>query len=171
MIFELWGNIGVRRGDYKLWADVGRDYSPDWDALAAEISQKDLELFDLQRDVAETNDLRAKHPEVYASLKAELLDHLSGINADYPLVSMSDGQGGRDSVMPRQQKQSKTIPPKRRSPEKFFQARDRNSDGEITLDEFIGKPDGRNVSALTKRFQQFDANGDGVLVVGELKSN
>ena len=73
--------------------------------------------------------------------------------------------------MPRQQKRSETIPPKDRSPEKFFQARDRNSDGEITLDEFIGKPDGRNVSALTKRFQQFDANGDGLLVVGELKSN
>jgi arylsulfatase A-like enzyme len=171
MIFELWGNIGVRRGGYKLWASVGRDYSPDWDALAAEISQKDLELFDLQRDVAETNDLRTKYPELYASLKAELLDHLLGINADYPLVPMSDVKGDRDSVTPRQQKQSKTISPKRRSPEKFFQARDRNSDGEITLDEFIGKPDGRNVSALTKRFQQFDANGDGVLVVGELKSN
>jgi arylsulfatase A-like enzyme len=171
MIFELWGNIGVRKGDYKLWADVGRDYSPDWDALAAEISQKDLELFELQRDVAETNDLRTEHPEMYASLKAELLDHLSGIKAGYPSVPMSDGKGDRDSVTPRQQKQSKTISPKRRSPEKFFQARDRNSDGEVTLDEFIGKPDGRNVPALTKRFQQFDANGDGALGIDELKSN
>ena len=98
MIFELWGNIGVRRGDYKLWASVGRDYSPDWDALAAEISQKDLELFDLQRDVAETNDLRTEHPEMYASLKAELLDHLSGINADYPLVVLSDV---KSKAMPR----------------------------------------------------------------------
>ena len=167
MIFELWGNIGVRRGHYKLWADVGRNYSPNWDALAAEISQKDLELFDLQRDVGETNDLRTKHPEVYASLKAELLDHLSGINADYPSVALSDVTS---KVMPRQQKQSKTIPPKERSPEKFFQARDRNSDGEITLEEFIGNPDGRNVVALTKRFQQFDANGDGALVIDEFKS-
>ena len=168
MIFELWGNIGVRRGDYKLWASVGRDYSPDWDALAAEISQKDLELFDLQRDVAETNDLRTEHPEVYASLKAELLDHLSGINADYPLVVLSDV---KNKAMPRQKKRSKTIPPKERSPEKFFQARDRNSDGEITLEEFIGNPDGRNVTALTKRFQQFDANGDGGLIIDELKNN
>ena len=168
MIFELWGNIGVRRGDYKLWASVGRDYSPDWDALAAEISQKDLELFDLQRDVAETNDLRTEHPEVYASLKAELLDHLSGINADYPLVVLSDV---KNKAMPRQKKRSKTIPPKERSPDKFFQARDRNSDGEITLDEFIGNPDGRNVTALTKRFQQFDANGDGALGIDELKRN
>ena len=168
MIFELWGNIGVRRGDYKLWASVGRDYSPDWDALAAEISQKDLELFDLQRDVAETNDLRTEHPEMYASLKAELLDHLSGINADYPLVVLSDV---KSKAMPKQQKRSKTIPPKDRSPEKFFQARDRNSNGEITLEEFIGNPDGRNVAALTKRFQQFDADGDGALVIDELKSN
>ena len=168
MIFELWGNIGVRRGDYKLWASVGRDYSPDWDALAAEISQKDLELFDLQRDVAETNDLRTEHPEMYASLKAELLDHLSGINADYPSVVLSDV---KSKAMPKQQKRSKTIPPKDRSPEKFFQARDRNSNGEITLEEFIGNPDGRNVAALTKRFQQFDADGDGALVIDELKSN
>ena len=42
---------------------------------------------------------------------------------------------------------------------------------EITLDEFIGNPDGRNVAALTKRFQQFDADGDGALVIDELKSN
>jgi arylsulfatase A-like enzyme len=168
MIFELWGNIGVRRGDYKLWASVGRDYSPDWDALAAEISQKDLELFDLQRDVAETNDLRTEHPEMYASLKAEVLEHLSGINADYPLVVLSDV---KNKAMPRQQKRLKTIPPKERSPEKFFQARDRNSDGEITLEEFIGNPDGRNVAALTKRFQQFDANGDGALGIDELKNN
>ena len=168
MIFELWGNIGVRRGDYKLWASVGRDYSPDWDALAAEISQKDLELFDLQRDVAETNDLRTEHPEMYASLRAELLDHLSGINADYPAVVLSDV---KSKAMPRQQKRSKTIPPKERSPEKFFQARDRNSDGEITLKEFIGHPGGRDVPSLTKRFQQFDANGDGLLVIDELKNN
>ena len=168
MIFELWGNIGVRRGDYKLWADVGRDYSPDWDALADEISQKDLELFDLQRDVAETNDLRTEYPEMYTSLKAELLDHLSGINVEYPSVVLSDV---KSKAMPKQQKRSKAIPPKERSPEKFFQARDRNSDGGITLEEFIGNPVGRNVAALTKRFQQFDANGDGALGIDELKSN
>ena len=168
MIFELWGNIGVRRGDYKLWASVGRDYSPDWDALADEISQKDLELFDLQRDVAETNDLRTEYPEMYTSLKAELLDHLSGINVEYPSVVLSDV---KSKAMPKQQKRSKTIPPKERLSEKFFQARDRNSDGGITLEEFIGNPVGRNVAALTKRFQQFDANGDGTLGIDELKSN
>ena len=105
---------------------------------------------------------------MYASLKAEVLEHLSGINADYPLVVLSDV---KNKAMPRQQKRLKTIPPKERSPEKFLQARDRNSDGEITLEEFIGNPDGRNVAALTKRFQQFDADGDGALGIDELKNN
>ena len=117
MIFELWGNIGVRKGDYKLWADVGRDYSPDWDALAAEISQKDLELFELQRDVAETNDLRTEHPEMYASLKAELLDHLSGINAGYPSVVLSDV---KSKAMPRQQKSVKGYPAERKGRQENF---------------------------------------------------
>ena len=105
---------------------------------------------------------------MYASLKAELLDHLSGINADHPSVVLSDV---KSKAMQKQQKRSKAIPPKDRSPGKFFQARDRNSDGEITLEEFIGNPDGRNVTALTKRFQQFDANGDGGLMIEELKNN
>ena len=130
--------------------------------------KKDLELFDLQRDVAETNDLRTEYPEMYTSLKAELLDHLSGINVEYPSVVLSDV---KSKAMPKQQKRSKTIPPKERLSEKFFQARDRNSDGGITLEEFIGNPVGRNVAALTKRFQQFDANGDGALGIDELKNN
>ena len=44
MIFELWGNIGMRKGGYKLWGDVGRDYSPDWKALVAAVKNTDLEL-------------------------------------------------------------------------------------------------------------------------------
>ena len=60
MIFELWGNIGLRKGDYKLWADVGRDHSPDWPALAAKLKDTNLSLFDLSKDVAETTDLRTQ---------------------------------------------------------------------------------------------------------------
>jgi hypothetical protein len=52
MIFELWGNIGLRRGDYKLWSDIGRDYSPDWAALVAELDDTDLALYDLGKDLA-----------------------------------------------------------------------------------------------------------------------
>ena len=39
----------------------------------------------------------------------------------------------------------------------------------VTLEEFIGNPKGRNVPALTKRFNNFDSNGDGKLQLDELK--
>ena len=84
MIFELWGNMGLRKGDYKLWADVGREYSPDWDALAAALESSDPALFDLSKDPAEQNDLRTQYPEIYTTLKKELIDHFANVNAEYP---------------------------------------------------------------------------------------
>ncbi|MDG2129548.1 MAG: sulfatase-like hydrolase/transferase [Fuerstiella sp.] len=165
MIFELWGNIGLRKGDYKLWSNIGREHSPDWDALVAELQHTDLALFDLSKDVAEKNDLRTKLPEVYASLKKELIDHLSNINAEYP--------GGGSSAVDQEEKskprKTTTTPaPKGRSQGQFFKNRDRNGDGSITLEEYIGNPKGRNVPALTTRFKKFDSNGDGKLQLDEL---
>ena len=52
----------------------------------------------------------------------------------------------------------------------FFKSRDRNSDGAVTLQEFIGNPEGRNVPALTRRFKKLDSNSDGVLKIDELKA-
>ena len=166
MIFELWGNIGLRKGDYKLWSDVGREHSPDWAALRGELENTDLALYDLSEDVAEKIDLRTKLPEVYTSLKKELIDHLSNINSEYP---------GGTSAIPGEEKPKpgNTVPTptqKSRSPDQFFKSRDRNTDGVITLKEFIGKPEGRNVSALTKRFKRIDTNGDGKLQLAELKT-
>jgi arylsulfatase A-like enzyme len=166
MIFELWGNIGLRKGDYKLWSDVGREHSPDWAALRGELENTDLALYDLSEDVAEKIDLRTKLPEVYTSLKKELIDHISNINSEYP---------GGTSAIPGEEKPKpgNTVPTptqKRRSPDQFFKSRDRNTDGVITLKEFIGKPEGRNVSALTKRFKRIDTNGDGKLQLDELKT-
>ena len=165
MIFELWGNIGLRKGDYKLWSKIGRN-SPDWEAHIAELKHTDLALFDLSKDVAEKNDLRTELPEVYASLKTELVDHLSNINTEYP-------GGGSSAVLhqekPKSQKITTTVAPKRRAQDQFFKKRDRNGDGVITLAEFIGNPKGRNVPALTKRFKKIDSNGDGKLQLAELR--
>jgi hypothetical protein len=164
MIFELWGNIGLRKGDYKLWSQIGREHSPDWGALIAELEHTDLALFDLSKDVAEKNDLRTELPEVYASLRTELIDHFSNINTEYPAAESSEILDGKK----RQPKTTTTPPPKRPSGDQFFKSRDRNGDGAITLEEFIGNPKGRNVPALTKRFKNFDSNGDGKLQPAEL---
>lgn len=166
MIFELWGNIGVRKGDYKLWSQVSRNHSPNWNALIAELEQTDLFLFDLNKDVAEEHDLRTELPAIYASLKSELIQHLSNIHADYPGVEISASPAEGNSK-PRESTSSPL--PNLRSSEQFFKNRDRDDDGEITLQEFIGNPKNRNVPALTKRFKNLDANGDNKLTLDELK--
>ena len=163
MIFELWGNIGLRKGDYKLWSQVGRDYSPDWKALVAELKNTDLALYDLRKDVAEKNDLRRELSEVYTALKNELIDHLANVNSEYPGARNT---GSRKSEEPK----TNDVPPRKRpSPEQFFKNRDRNGDGVVTFEEFIGNPKGRNVPALTNRFKKIDSNGDGKLQLDELK--
>lgn len=167
MIFELWGNIGLRKGDYKLWCDIGRENSPDWAAVVSELKQADLALYDLTKDAAEKNDLRTELPEVYRVLKAELIDHLSNVNAEYPGGENSDTQKGQSA---RSQKSVTTEPPNRRSPGHFFKVRDRNGDGSITLEEFIGNPEIRDVPALTERFKKLDSDGDGKLQLDELKA-
>ena len=166
MIFELWGNIGLRSGKYKLWSDVGRDFSPAWGALKAELENTNFALYDLNKDVGEKNDLRTELPEVYASLKKELIDHLSNINAEYP----GGGSSANLSAEKPRPPKTTTIPTtKRQSRDEFFKNRDRNSDGAITLEEFIGNPKGRNVPALTKRYKMLDTNSDGKLQQNELK--
>lgn len=167
MIFELWGNIGLRKGDYKLWSQIGREHSPDWDALIAELEHADLALFDLSKDVAEKNDLRTELPEIYSPLKKELIDHLSNINTEYPGVRSTELL---NSEKPQPQKTVATSALKRPSQEQFFKNRDRNGDGMITLEEFIGNPKGRNVPALTKRFKKIDSNGDSKLQRDELRT-
>ncbi|MEC8554630.1 MAG: sulfatase-like hydrolase/transferase [Planctomycetota bacterium] len=166
MVFELWGNIGVRKGNYKLWSDVGRNYSPDWPALAAELERTDLALYDLSKDSAEEHDLRTKVPEVYAEMKKELLSHLSQINSDY---SGSTSSAGNPEKSKSTKNKTDPEPSKRPSRDQFFRSRDRNSDGFITLKEFIGNPKGRDVPALTKRFGKLDRDGDGKLQREEIK--
>ncbi len=167
MIFELWGNIGLRKGDYKLWCDIGREDSPNWAAVVSELKQTDLTLYDLRKDAAEKNDLRTEFPEVYRVLKAELIDHLSNINAEYPGGGTSDTQKGEN---PKSQTSVTAEPPNRRSRDQFFKVRDRNGDGSITLEEFVGNPEIRDVPALTERFKKLDSDGDGKLQLDELKA-
>jgi len=154
------------RGDYKLWSDIGRDHSPDWNAAVAALKHTDLDLFDLSKDVAEKNDLRTEFPDVYASLKTELIDHFANINTEHPSAEKSEDSHKENLDS---KKTAPTPAPKRRSQEQFFKNRDRNGDGAITLEEFIGNPKDRDVPALTKRFRKIDSNGDGKLQMNELK--
>jgi arylsulfatase A-like enzyme len=167
MIFELVGKIGLRKGDYKLWATLESSRA-DWSAHIAELEQGDLALFDLSQDVGEEKDLRTQLPEVYASLKTELIDYFSAINAEYPIPETS---GTSPKEIPAAPVKPKAPAPGSVAPtaEKLFNARDRNRDGALTLEEFTGKAGKGNAPARTKRFKQLDANSDGTLTLEELE--
>lgn len=166
MIFELWGNIGLRKGDFKLWSQIGREYSPNWESLVTELKREDLALFDIRKDVAEKHDLRTQLPEVYSALKSELIDHFANINSEYPGIESSTDSS---NVSPKPKDTASSPRPNPRSTDQFFNRRDRNSDGVITLEEFIGNPKGRNVAALTQQFHKIDSDGDAKLQRKELQ--
>ena len=187
MIFELWGNVGLRKGNYKLWADVGRDHSPDWKALVTELKAADLALFDLGKDPAEQKNLRDDLPKVYDSLKKELIDHFTNVNAEYPTESTDPGfvVPAKPASPPTNQDTPKKTKPlvtaestnSRGGRRNAFTAMDRNGDGKVMLDEldawfknraakspdkFTYKPS-QSKGALKKR----DKNKDGILSLEE----
>jgi hypothetical protein len=196
MIFELWGNVGVRKGKYKLWGDVGRDFSPDWPALVAKLKESDLALYDLTKDVGEQNDLRTQLPEVYASLKKELIDHFTNVNTEYPSAKTHPElfAAYKDAPAPAAKKPRKKKPaPKaaaakpanakpaaaagRNARNNVFAAIDKDGDGKVTQEEVDGwfkKRAEQNPDKFTYKATQAkgaltkrDANKDGVLTKEE----
>jgi Ca2+-binding EF-hand superfamily protein len=57
-----------------------------------------------------------------------------------------------------------------KSPEKRFAKADRDYDGKLSLDEFIGKRSNDEKAKATKRFSKLDKNSDHFLTLDELKS-
>ena len=184
MIFELWGNIGLRKGNYKLWADVGREFTPDWKALVNKLKNSDLALFDLSKDPSESKNLRKQLPEVYDALKQELIDHFANVNAEYPTKEthpelFAPGKKGSETSKqqaPDRPKSSKAVG-MRGGRSKAFAAIDENRDGKATKEELDAwlknraakSPDkftynpSQTKGALKKR----DKNEDGTLSLEE----
>ena len=83
-----------------------------------------------------------------------LVPYDNPVATPYPAAVSSPGATKPEiwqTEKPKLRKSTPTPAPRRRPQDQFFKSRDRNGDGAITLEEFIGNPEGRNVPALTKR--------------------
>jgi len=78
IFFELTGRVAARRGRYKLVGEV-QSSRAEWNKTAAELRNKDLELYDLSADIGEKKNLRDSLPEVYQSMKQELVEYFETI--------------------------------------------------------------------------------------------
>jgi arylsulfatase A-like enzyme len=163
-LFWRWsGQAAVREGRWKYLKGGDRHY-----------------LFDLGADAGETKNLIREEPIVAGRL-------LSTLDSWSKTLSPPGLNTGRSSEMSRQankffdfyldkqkvtfdrrQPDNKTKTAKRKDSKTLFEMRDKNNDGKVPWDEFVGNPKGRNINALRKRFNALDKNHDGTWALDEI---
>ncbi len=72
VFWELTGKVAARDGRWKLVGSVENPRGR-WNEIVNELEEADLELYDLQSDIAESQNLRAEHPEQYQALKQKMI--------------------------------------------------------------------------------------------------
>tara|TARA_B100001105_G_C22382466_1_gene440305 strand:- start:402 stop:2084 length:1683 start_codon:yes stop_codon:yes gene_type:complete len=143
----------LRRGDWKLIRFHG-----DGDKGADR-----FELYNLADDIGESKNVAKANPKLVKEMNAEISAYLARTDALIPVPNPAYKSDAKiASASPATQR-------KRQDPTKHFERSDRNKDGFVTLEEFIGNPKNRNVPALTKQFKKRDANHDGRLTLKEMK--
>ncbi|MDA0347192.1 MAG: sulfatase-like hydrolase/transferase [Verrucomicrobia bacterium] len=146
------GQYAIRSGNWKYLKAGKRDY-----------------LFDLSTEEHESENLIEQFPNIANQLKNELIawseeqfepgfGHPVGYAADRYFDHYLDG---KLAPAPASVPQSHNRP-------SLFERRDINNDGFVTLEEYIGAPEGRNVPVLTQRFHALDQDHDGRLSENEI---
>ncbi|MHC4173828.1 MAG: sulfatase-like hydrolase/transferase [Planctomycetota bacterium] len=78
VFWELAGKVAARKGKWKLAGEI-ESKRAQWEQTAAELKYADLELYNLEADISESNDLRKKNPKEYLALKKEMITFFENI--------------------------------------------------------------------------------------------
>jgi arylsulfatase A-like enzyme len=144
--------VSVRRGNLKLI----RRFEPH------PRYPETLELYNLEEDPGETRNLAAQLPAKVSELQRLIDGFVKETGALYPKPN--------PAYNPEAKSTHQKTKPSHPTPDEFLRRRDKNKDGSITLEEFIGDPKNRDVPALERQFSRRDRNGDGNLTLDELKN-
>jgi arylsulfatase A-like enzyme len=78
VFWELFGKVAARKGKWKLIGQI-ENTRGNWDRTASELKNANLELYNLEKDISESNNLRIKNPKEYMELKKELITFFQNI--------------------------------------------------------------------------------------------
>jgi arylsulfatase A-like enzyme len=81
--WDLYGDCGALHGKWKLVGQIDNHHG-DFRKAAAQAEQTEFELYNLEEDIGEKNNLAKKHPEIYADLKRRHLAWLRQYATDSP---------------------------------------------------------------------------------------
>ncbi len=81
LFFDLYGDCGVVHGKWKLGGEIG-NHGGDFRRAASEAEKTPFELYNLEDDIAETNNLAATQAQIYADLKTRHLEWLRQFAGD-----------------------------------------------------------------------------------------
>ncbi|MDF7822597.1 sulfatase-like hydrolase/transferase [Pontiellaceae bacterium B12227] len=150
------GQSTIRKGKWKYLRSDNREY-----------------LFDMENDYIETKNQIMQYPEVAATLHADLEKWADTLSPPGIWAEKSDGMSknankyfnwyldGRRDVQPPKKKKKQTAQKKGPTDRPLFKQRDRDKDGNVTWDEFLG---GRTekVETIRKNFERRDVDNDGI---------
>jgi arylsulfatase A-like enzyme len=81
LFWDLYGDCGAVHGKWKLVGQI-ENHGGDFRRAVAEAEKKEFELYNLDEDIGEKNNLAAKFPEIYADLKQRHLAWLRQFATD-----------------------------------------------------------------------------------------
>jgi arylsulfatase A-like enzyme len=81
LFWDLYGKMAALHGDWKIVAEAANHHGQFAKAVAT-AEETDFELYNLRDDLGETQNLAAKHPDIYGDLKSRYVDWLRRAGID-----------------------------------------------------------------------------------------
>lgn len=72
LFWDLYGKLAALHGDWKLVGEISNHHGK-WSQALSQIEQATFELYNLQSDIGEKQNIAAEHPEIYRDLKQRYL--------------------------------------------------------------------------------------------------